>query len=68
MNLDAEVTASEAAPLLGVDRHLIYVWRALGKVKPVGIRGRCPLYRLGDLLRVESKTRGNDPAGQRRSA
>jgi hypothetical protein len=65
VDLDAEVTAVEASKMLGVDRHVIYMWRALGKVEPVGSRGRSPLYRWGDLLAVESKTRANDPAGQR---
>jgi hypothetical protein len=65
VDLDAEVTAVEAASVLGVDRHVIYMWRALGKVDPVGSRGRSPLYRWGDLLGVERETRANDPAGQR---
>lgn len=68
MNLEALVTAAEAAPKLGVDRHLIYMWRALGKVTPQGKRGKSPLYRWGDLLAVESQTRRDDPAGQRRTA
>lgn len=68
MNLDAKVTAVEAAPMLGVDRHRIYAWRAFGKLRPVGTRGRSPLYRWGDLLRVERETRRSDPAGQRRTA
>jgi len=67
VNLDAEVTAVEAAGVLGVDRHLIYTWRALGKVTSVG-SGRSRRYRWGDLLAVEARTRQSDPAGQRRTA
>jgi predicted site-specific integrase-resolvase len=52
----AEVTAAEAARLLGIDRHLIYVWRGKGKVAPVGKRGKSPLYRWADLVAVERDT------------
>lgn len=52
----AHVTAAEAARLLGIDRHLIYVWRSEGKVAPVGRRGRSPLYRWADLVAVERDT------------
>lgn len=62
MNLDALVTAREAEdyPALRaahVTRHLIYVWRAMGRLKVRGHRGRSPLYRFGDVLRVERETR-----------
>lgn len=62
VNLDAQVSAREAAdypPLksAGVTRHLIYVWRGLGKLEPVAQRGRSPLYRFGDILAVERDTR-----------
>ena len=62
MNLDVQVSAREAAgypPMqrAGVCRHLIYVWRAAGRLKPVGQRGRSPLYRWGDVLQVERNTR-----------
>ncbi len=62
MNLDAQVSAREAAgypPLrtYGVCRHLIGMWKRLGKLIPVGQRGRSPLYRWGDVLRVERDTR-----------
>lgn len=63
MDLDARVTAAEAARLLGVERHTIYMWKLARR----GMRGRSPLYRWGDLLRKERDTRRNDPAGQRRS-
>lgn len=53
----AKVTAAEAARLLGIDRHLIYVWRAAGKIEPVEKRGRHPLYRWCDLVQVERDTR-----------
>lgn len=62
MNLDALVTAREAEdyPALRaahVTRHLIYVWRATGRLKAKGRRGRSPLYRFGDVLQVERETR-----------
>lgn len=62
MDLDALVSAREAEdypPLRAqrVTRHLIYVWRAEGRLKPRGQRGRSPLYRFGDILRVERDTR-----------
>lgn len=62
MNLDAHVSAVEAAgyrPMktAGVCRHLIYFWRAEGKLRQVGRRGRSPLYRWGDVLAVERDTR-----------
>lgn len=49
-----------------VSRHLVYVWRAAGKLMAKGKRGRSPLYRWGDVLDVERSTRQADPAGQRR--
>lgn len=62
MNLDAQVSAREAEdypPLreAGVCRHLIGMWKTLGKLCPVGQRGRSPLYRWGDVLQVERDTR-----------
>lgn len=75
MNLDARVTAREAEefdPLRvhNVKRHLIYVWRAQGRIEPVGHRGRSPLYRWGDILEVERDTRrsGASHRGRRDSA
>ena len=58
MNLDALVTATEAASRLrGVSIHLIGMWRHAGKVTVRDMRGRSPLYRWGDLLQVERDTR-----------
>lgn len=62
VDLDARVTAAEGARLLGVERHVIYMWRRNGKVQAQDKR-----YRLGDLLVAERDTRRNDPAGQRRA-
>src|SRR5262249_24503153 len=60
-NLDAEVTATEAAAsdaLRGnVCRHLIGMWKHKGKLTVRGMRGRSPLYRYGDILKVERDTR-----------
>lgn len=62
VNLDAHVSAREAAgypPMRkhGVCRHLIGMWKRLGKLAPVGQRGRSPLYRWRDVLQVEADTR-----------
>jgi hypothetical protein len=62
VNLDALVSAREAAgypPMAhnGVCRHTIGMWKTLGKLSPVGMRGRSPLYRWGDVLQVERDTR-----------
>jgi hypothetical protein len=62
VNLDALVTAREAAdyPALKahhVSRHLIGMWKTLGKLNAKGKRGRSPLYRFGDILEVERDTR-----------
>lgn len=60
MNLDAKVTATEAAAspaLKGVCRHLIGMWKTRGKLEVQGRRGRSPLFRYGDILRVEQQTR-----------
>lgn len=50
-----------------VSRHLVYVWRATGKLHMVDKVGRSPRYRWGDVLDVERATRQADPAGQRRA-
>lgn len=60
MNLDALVTATEAQAsphLHGVCRHLIGMWKTLGKLEVRGRRGRSPLFRYGDILTVEQQTR-----------
>lgn len=74
MDLDALVTAREAEEYRAlqahhVTRHLIYVWRGLGKLRPAGWRGRSPLYRFGDILQVERDTRlsGSSNRGPRES-
>lgn len=60
MNLDALVTATEAAASPALDdicRHLIGMWKVTGKLEVKGRRGRSPLYRYGDVLDVERQTR-----------
>lgn len=69
VNRDVLVTAVQIeAELPTVSRHLVYVWRAAGKLQPQGKRGRSPLYRWGDVIDVERETRNADPAGQRARA
>lgn len=70
VNLDAQVTAREAQDWLKtarVCRHTIAWWRATGRIKPVGRRGRSPLYRWGDVLAVEHAARSS-PLGAPRSS
>jgi len=74
VNLDALVTAREAEdyPALKafhVTRHLIYLWRASGRLKARGKRGRSPLYRWGDILQAERDTRrsGSSHRGSRQA-
>lgn len=62
MDLDALVTAREAQDHRGlkaqnVCRHTIASWRARGRLEVKDKRGRSPLYRFGDVLRVERDTR-----------
>jgi hypothetical protein len=62
VNPDALVTATEAAAsphLKGVCRHLIGMWKTLGKLEVQGRSGRSPLFRYGDILRVERDTRNS---------
>lgn len=66
MDADALVTAVEIEQELPtVSRHLVYVWRANGRLEVRGKRGRSPLYRWGDAVALEAETRLADPAGQR---
>ena len=51
-----------------VSRHLVYMWRSAGKLQEQGKRGRSPLYRWGDVVKLEAATRAADPAGQRARA
>lgn len=60
MNLDAYVPAWFAAKRAGISRQLLNYWRTTGKVTP----NEDGLYRLGDVLAVESKMR-NDPNSRR---
>lgn len=57
MDLDAKLPAHLAAAMVGVSRQLINDWRKRQLIKPVTMRGRSPLYRLGDILAVEAATR-----------
>lgn len=65
LDLDAEVTAAEAASQLPqISRQLIAMWVKAGKLTPCGRTGRSPLYRWGDILAVEAATR-NSPYSSR---
>jgi hypothetical protein len=65
-DLDARLPAHLAAAMVGVSRQLVNYWRSAGLLAPVAVRGRSPLYRLGDVLAVEAQTRRS--AQSRRSA
>jgi DNA-binding transcriptional MerR regulator len=66
-DLDAKLPAHLAAAMVGVSRQLVNYWRSAGLLQPVGTRGRSPLYRLGDVLKVEQATR-RSVQSRRRSA
>lgn len=66
INLDALVTAAEAAPQIKVTVAAICMWRNRGKLTVAGYRGRSPLYKYRDLLLVERDTRHN--GGRRQAA
>jgi hypothetical protein len=76
MDRDAQVTASQAVAVLGegmVSLALICMWRRKGHLKPVGKRGRSPLYRWGDILAVETRmaraaVAANNPRARRWAA
>lgn len=57
MNRDRQVTASEIAEVLPVSVQLVSMWKSKGKLKPVGKRGRSPLYRYGDASDLERDMR-----------
>ena len=58
-NLDAMLTLTQAAQLLGVSPQLIADWRTRGRIT----RHSGRWYRLGDLLDVERETRRNSQPG-----
>ncbi|GAA0738670.1 hypothetical protein Drose_04285 [Dactylosporangium roseum] len=49
-DLEADVTAAQAARALGISRQVVAMWKANGKIKPVRRKGRSPLYRFGDVI------------------
>ncbi len=61
MNLDVRVPPWFAAQFAGVSRQLLNYWRTSGKITP----GDDGLYRLGDVLEVEARTR-RSPTSSRR--
>jgi hypothetical protein len=68
MDPEVRVTAADIArEMPTVSRHLVYMWRSSGRLKERGKRGRSPLYRWGDVVKLEAQTREADPAGQRAS-
>ncbi len=67
-DLDAHLPAHLAAMKVGVSRQLINWWRTAGKIQPVAMDGRSPLYRLGDLLEVERATRRSNRSHRRQPA
>lgn len=62
VDLDALVTAREAQDHPGIKaqrvcRHTIAWWRTTGRLTVRSMRGRSPLFRFGDVLRVERDMR-----------
>lgn len=64
---DALVTASYASKRLGVSLALIARWRVVQGLQVRGTRGRSKLYRWGDLLDIERRTR-RSPYGRPRTS
>lgn len=59
LDLDAVLTASEAARVARVTKQLFNYWRAKGKIVSCGTHRSRPVYRLGDVVDVEAEMRGN---------
>lgn len=58
VNLDALVTAPEVTVVMpDVSRHLVGMWVRQKRLLVRGHRKRSPLYRLGDVLKVERDVR-----------
>ena len=58
MNLNALVTAPEISRMMpDVSRHLVGMWAHQGRLTVRGRRGKSPLYRLGEVMAVETSTR-----------
>lgn len=53
MNLDARLTGAQAAAMVGRSRQLVHAWAQAGHLT----RGEDGLYRLGDVLEAERRTR-----------
>ena len=57
MNLDAQLTASQAALAVGVTKQTFNHWRKQGYVQAVGADQGRAIYRYGDVLQVERAMR-----------
>lgn len=53
MNLDARLTATEAAMAVGVSKQVINYWRASGKISA----DKHKRYRFGDVIQLEARMR-----------
>ena len=67
LDLEARVTASQAARAMRISKQLFNYWRSQGLVAPVGERGGRPVYRFGDVVDVERRMRRN-PRSSRAAA
>lgn len=56
-NLDAHLTATQAALYLRINVHTVYMWVRRGNLAPCAGEGRRKLYRLADVLDAERATR-----------
>lgn len=59
MNLDAELTASQAARAMGVSRQLVHYWVKAGRLHPVPDTGTTKRFRLRDVQLAERATRNS---------
>lgn len=67
LDLDAKLTASQAARAVRVTKQLFNYWRSKGYIQPCGTnrRGQA-LYRFGDVVDIEAEM-GTAPRSTRRA-
>ena len=63
VNLDARLTPQLAALAVGVSKQAFNYWRTSGKISP----GDDGLYRYGDVLQVEARTRRSAKSHRKRN-
>lgn len=58
LNPEARLSRKEAADFLGVIPQVVGMWKANGKITPVGVNSKGhPVYRLADLIEADRQAR-----------